>query len=127
MVDKSLENNKNFEFFPNFDSSGTTGNILGSKKPKLIINEYTDFECPYCGISNLVMHKLAQEFKEVQIIHKNEEVFQKSSFQLWNILLQKTLPLNCPSALCRKKQHLYAFSPLPHTLNYFWHLNFFSI
>ncbi|MFH0702432.1 MAG: vitamin K epoxide reductase family protein [bacterium] len=45
------------------------GNILGAKNSKLIIHEYTDFECPFCSISNAMMHKLVQEVKGVQVIH----------------------------------------------------------
>lgn len=55
----------------NPNKSVVYGNILGSKKPKLIIQEYTDFQCPYCSISNIMMHRLVQEVDGVQVIHND--------------------------------------------------------
>lgn len=54
--------------FPEFNYNDQ-GNTIGAKNPKLVINEYTDFECPYCAILNLMMHKLVAEEPEVQVIH----------------------------------------------------------
>lgn len=45
------------------------GNILGAKKPKLVIHEYTDFQCPYCSISHAMMVRLVSEVPDVQVIH----------------------------------------------------------
>lgn len=45
------------------------GNVLGSKNPKLIIHEYTDFQCPYCGISNSMMIRLVNEVDGVMVVH----------------------------------------------------------
>lgn len=45
------------------------GNILGAKHPRLIIHEYTDFQCPYCAISNSMMYRLVNEVDGVQIVH----------------------------------------------------------
>lgn len=44
-------------------------NVLGDKNPKLIIREYTDFECPYCSMSNSMLHRLVKEVKGVAVIH----------------------------------------------------------
>lgn len=46
-----------------------SGNILGDKNPKLVIHEYTDFQCPYCSISHSMMERLVSEVKGVQVIH----------------------------------------------------------
>ncbi|HBH18077.1 MAG TPA: hypothetical protein DDX14_03910, partial [Cyanobacteria bacterium UBA9579] len=59
-------------YISNKPATGNTqnsGNILGAKNPKLIIQEYTDFECPYCSISNLMLHRLVSEVPEVQVVH----------------------------------------------------------
>lgn len=46
-----------------------TGNILGAKNPKLIIHEYTDFECPFCSISNSMLIRLVNETEGVMVVH----------------------------------------------------------
>lgn len=45
------------------------GNILGDPHPKIIINEYTDFQCPYCAMSNLMMYRLVNEVPGVMVVH----------------------------------------------------------
>lgn len=45
------------------------GNILGSKNPRLVIKEYTDFQCPYCAISNSMLNRLVNEVDGVMIEH----------------------------------------------------------
>lgn len=46
-----------------------TGNILGAENPKLIINEFTDFQCPYCAISNSMLLRLVSEVQGVRVEH----------------------------------------------------------
>lgn len=53
----------------NYYKIGTIGNILGSKDAKLVIEEYTDYECPYCSISNGMMLRLTKEVKGVRVEH----------------------------------------------------------
>ena len=48
-----------------------SGNILGSKNPDVIIHTYTDYQCPMCKAYNIMVHKLAKDFKNVQIVHHN--------------------------------------------------------
>ncbi len=48
---------------------GTIGNILGDKDAKVVIKEYTDYECPFCSISNKMMLKLSKELDGVRIEH----------------------------------------------------------
>lgn len=48
-----------------------SGNVLGDPKAKIIINEYTDYECPFCSISNSMFHKLVSELDNVLVIHHN--------------------------------------------------------
>ncbi len=48
-----------------------SGNILGSEKPKVVVDIYSDYQCPICYAHNMMMHKLAKDFKNVQIVHHN--------------------------------------------------------
>lgn len=47
------------------------GNTLGNKDAKIKIYVYSDYQCPICYAHNIMMHKLAKENKNIQIIHKN--------------------------------------------------------
>ena len=47
------------------------GNILGDKDAKITVYVYSDYQCPICAAQNIMMHKLAKEVKNIQIIHKN--------------------------------------------------------
>ena len=46
-----------------------SGNILGDRNAKLILHEYTDFQCPACAISSSMVHRLVQEVDGVMVIH----------------------------------------------------------
>lgn len=37
------------------------GNVLGKKNAKVIINVYSDYNCPYCRALNIALHKAAKE------------------------------------------------------------------
>ncbi|HBG49990.1 MAG TPA: hypothetical protein DDW90_10970 [Cyanobacteria bacterium UBA9971] len=45
------------------------GNTLGTKNAKLVIHEYTDFQCPYCSISNSMMYRLVNEIEGIRVEH----------------------------------------------------------
>lgn len=46
-----------------------SGNILGSENAKLVINEYTDFQCPYCAYSNYMINRLVTEVSDIRVEH----------------------------------------------------------
>ncbi len=46
-----------------------TGNELGAVDAKVVINEFTDIQCPFCALSNKMMHKVVDEYDNVRIIH----------------------------------------------------------
>ena len=48
-----------------------SGNVLGDKDAKVKVVVYSDYQCPICYAHNVMMHKLAKEMKNIQIIHKN--------------------------------------------------------
>ncbi len=48
-----------------------SGNLLGQENAKVIVHTYTDYRCPMCFAYNIMVHKLAKEVKNVQIIHHN--------------------------------------------------------
>lgn len=39
------------------------GNTLGNKNAKVEINVYSDFNCPFCRVLNIMLHKIAKERK----------------------------------------------------------------
>lgn len=47
------------------------GNILGDKDAKVVLDTYSDYECPICYAQNIMLHKVAQDLKGVKIIHHN--------------------------------------------------------
>lgn len=47
------------------------GNVLGSEKPDVVVELYSDYVCPMCYIHNIMLHKAAKEFSNIQIIHHN--------------------------------------------------------
>ena len=53
------------------DDYKVNGNILGHKDGKVKIYIYSDFQCPYCKITNKMFQKLAHENKNVEISHVN--------------------------------------------------------
>jgi protein-disulfide isomerase len=48
-----------------------SGNILGSENPALVVNVYSDYRCPICSAHNIMIHKLAKELGNIQIVHYN--------------------------------------------------------
>ncbi len=46
-----------------------SGNILGDRHPKVIVNLYTDYQCPHCRILNIMLHQAMQDVKGVMIVH----------------------------------------------------------
>lgn len=37
------------------------GNVLGKKDAKVVINLYSDYNCPFCRVAHIMLHKAAQE------------------------------------------------------------------
>ncbi len=48
-----------------------SGNVLGDADGKIVIEEYTDFECPFCSMANSDLYRLVNEFKGVKVIHRD--------------------------------------------------------
>ncbi len=47
------------------------GNILGDENAKLVIDNYSDYDCPICYTQNLMLHRAARELAGLKIIHHN--------------------------------------------------------
>ena len=47
------------------------GNTLGAENADVVIELYSDFVCPLCYIHNIMLHKAAQEYSNIKIIHHN--------------------------------------------------------
>ncbi|MBQ8848006.1 MAG: thioredoxin domain-containing protein [Candidatus Gastranaerophilales bacterium] len=64
---KQRQNKQYKEFFQaKTNKYAIKGNILGNKNSKVVINVYSDYNCPFCKIVNIMLHKLAKE-KDVLI------------------------------------------------------------
>lgn len=48
-----------------------SGNVLGDEDAEIIVYIYTDYRCPICKVHNIMMHKLARDYKGIKIVHKN--------------------------------------------------------
>ena len=48
-----------------------SGNVLGDKDAKLVVEIYTDYRCPICYTDNLMIYRAAQELAGMQVIHHN--------------------------------------------------------
>ena len=46
-----------------------TSNILGDENAKVVINEFTDIQCPFCALSNKMMNKVVNDYDSVRVIH----------------------------------------------------------
>ena len=68
-IKKHIEQKEFFDAKKNIYAQ--TGNILGAEKPKLVIEIFSDYQCPICFAHNIMMHKLAKEIKDIQFVHKN--------------------------------------------------------
>ncbi len=52
------------EFFTaKYNKYAIKGNTLGDKNAKVIINVYSDYNCPFCRIVNIMLHKAAKQRK----------------------------------------------------------------
>ena len=47
------------------------GNILGNSDPILVVDTYTDYECPICAVYHVMIHKLADELRFIKVEHHN--------------------------------------------------------
>jgi len=48
-----------------------TSNELGDPNAQVIINEFTDIQCPFCALSNIMMNKVVTDYANVRVIHHN--------------------------------------------------------
>lgn len=48
-----------------------SGNILGDKNAKVVVHEYTDYQCPFCFVLNTMLHRAVSELSDVKVIHHN--------------------------------------------------------
>lgn len=48
------------------------GNVLGSPaEDAVVLHVYSDYKCPICYTSNIMVHKVVREFKNVRVEHHN--------------------------------------------------------
>ncbi len=68
-----IKKKKEYQEFVNakFNKYAVSGNQLGDKDGKVIVEIYSDYRCPMCRSHNIMMHKLAKELKNVKFVHHN--------------------------------------------------------
>ena len=64
---KSIESFKNIKGNP----YNVGGSVLGDPEAKVVIHEYTDFECPHCSILNIMLQRVVSELDNVKVVHHN--------------------------------------------------------
>ena len=63
---------KELEYFSKPDERyKTTGNVLGEHNAKLVVHEYTDYQCPFCFVLNTMMLRAVNELKNIKVVHHN--------------------------------------------------------
>ena len=69
----NLRLQKSFEEFQKMKTNifAIKGNTLGNPDGSIVIYLYSDFLCPFCRVTNTMVHKLAKEEKNVIIYHMN--------------------------------------------------------
>lgn len=48
-----------------------SGNVLGDPKATLVVNEYTDYQCPFCFVLNTMLHRAVSELSNLKVVHHN--------------------------------------------------------
>ena len=54
-----------------FNPYRVKGNILGTEKPDVVIELYSDYVCPLCYINNIMLHKAVKDFSNIKVVHHN--------------------------------------------------------
>ena len=58
------------------------GNVLGSENADVIIELYSDYGCPICYIHNIMLHRAAQEYSNVKVVHYNMPFDKECNYEL---------------------------------------------
>ena len=91
--------------FSNFEPVETS-NILGVKPEdaKVVINEFTDIQCPFCAMSNILMNKIVSEYDNVTVIHHDFPLDKACNPLLKDKQMHENSCLYSQYALAAKKQ-----------------------
>lgn len=66
-----LQKELNSNFDKNNKDYSISGNVLGDKDAKLVVHEYTDYQCPFCFVLNTMTLRAITELKNIKIVHHN--------------------------------------------------------
>ena len=80
-----------------------TGNTLGEEGAKVVINEFTDIQCPHCARSNKMVNKIAEDYDNVLVIH-HDFPLDKECNRLLQVQMHPNSCLYSQYALAAKKQ-----------------------
>lgn len=73
ILSPNLKLQKSFEYYQKLKKNiyAAKGNTLGNPDGNITIYLYSDFMCPFCKVTNIMMHRLAKEQKDVVVYHMN--------------------------------------------------------
>ena len=82
-----------------------TGNNLGDENAKVVINEFTDIQCPYCAMSNKMMNKVVNDYDDVRVIHHDFPLDRDCNPLLGENQMHPNSCLYAQYAIAAKKQN----------------------
>ena len=81
-----------------------TGNTLGQEGAKVVINEFTDIQCPHCARSNKMVNKIVDDYDNVLVIHHDFPLDMECN-SLLQVQMHPNSCLYSQYALAAKKQN----------------------
>ena len=99
---------KSFEEFQKMKENvyKVSGNVLGNSDGSVKVFIFSDYLCPFCRISNIMVHKLASEDNNVEVIHFNFPLDPNCNRAVQNYVHPNAC-LAAKYALAAKKQGKY--------------------
>ncbi len=82
-----------------------TSNILGKEGAKVVINEFTDIQCPFCAQSNIRVNKIASDYDNIIVIHHDFPLDKACNPLLKEHQMHENSCLYSQYALAAKKQN----------------------
>ncbi len=96
------------EFFEAKENKyAVSGNFLGKKNAKILINIYSDYNCPFCKITNIMLHKIAKK-ESIKVFEYNYPLDTSCNKNVFRTLGgHETSCLCAKYALAGKKQEKF--------------------
>ena len=108
VLSPQMKISKSFEEFQKMKENvyKVSGNVLGNSDGSVKVFIFSDYLCPFCRISNIMVHKLASEDNNVEVIHFNFPLDPNCNRAVQNYVHPNAC-LAAKYALAAKKQGKY--------------------